>query len=91
MEGLLQRYGRGYYRRRVAGLLAQGSLDEARELALEMVIAEEHVKLVLRSGGLSESERRDLEEALRDIECAKLMLYRAFRLGLICPGRRRSR
>ncbi|MEM4790387.1 MAG: hypothetical protein QXQ60_07165 [Thermofilum sp.] len=90
LEGLLQGAGRSYYQRRVAGLLAQVSLEEARKLALEMIIAEMHVKSLLKSGCLSDRERAALEDALKDIDCAKNMLYRAYRLGLIRAGRRRG-
>lgn len=91
MEGLLQEAGRSYYQRRVAGLLARVTLEDARKLALEIIIAEMHIRHALRSGCLSDRERSALEDALRDIDCAKNMLYRAYRLGLIRAGRKRER
>lgn len=90
MEKIIQGFARGYYRRRAAELLARVSLDGARKLALEIIIAEMHIRHVLRSGCVSDYEQSMLEDALKDIECAKSILYRAYRLGLIHAGKRRS-
>lgn len=82
---------RSYYGRRAAGLLAGMSIDKAKELALEIIIAEMHIKQYLRECSLTAHEKTALEEALRDIECAKNILYRAYRLGFIRTARRRER
>jgi len=73
----------GYFIRRVAELIAAGgSIERAQSLALEILITEVHLNLAMREGLLGEQERDEAAELLREIEEAKLALYRACRMGL---------
>uniref|UniRef100_A0A7C3SL90 Uncharacterized protein n=1 Tax=Thermofilum pendens TaxID=2269 RepID=A0A7C3SL90_THEPE len=74
----------GYFIRRVAELIATGgSIERAQSLALEIIITEVHLNLAIREGLLSERERVEAVELLREIEEAKYALYRACRAGLL--------
>jgi len=80
----------GYFIRRIAELVATGgSIEKAQSLALEIIVTEVHLNLALREGLLSEQERSEAAELLREIEEAKLVLYRACRMGLLRAGAQR--
>jgi len=78
---------KGYYSRRVAEvILRNATLEEIKNLSLEILIAE--VSLKMRSCNMTDEEKKELQILLEDLENAKKLLYKAY---LVESSRKKKR
>ncbi|UNQ74004.1 hypothetical protein [Infirmifilum sp. NZ] len=70
----------GYFVNKVADIIARGArLEELQAVALEIVVSEVHLRGLLEVSA-EEGVREDVESFLEEIDRAKKMIYRAYRV-----------